>query len=132
MKAKILKIVMTLFISWIMISQVEAQMGRMRMIDSIPGITKDQKIKIATMQATHRIEMQELWDKRDAVTIWEEKDKLDRQILEKRIEFRNSLRSVLNDEQKKYFDSNFQKFKGKGMGKCQQHKDEQHKRCNRS
>jgi Spy/CpxP family protein refolding chaperone len=119
MKAKILKMAMALFISGIMISQLNAQMGRMRMLDSIPGITKEQKIKIATIQATQRIEMQELREKRNAATAWDEKDKLDRQILEKKIEFRNSMRNVLNDEQKKYFDQNFQKRMENRMGKGQ-------------
>jgi Spy/CpxP family protein refolding chaperone len=131
MKTKLFKMSLAILMTLFMVGQVDAQRGGFRMIDSIPGITKEQKIKVATMRETHRIEMSELRDKRNASSSWEEKDKIDRQMLEKRIEFRNSLRNVFNDEQKKYFDQNFQKRFGKGMRCNEKGKGDCNRQCKR-
>jgi hypothetical protein len=116
MKKQFFKMSMAIIFSMIFFGQANAQRGNYRMIDSIPEITKDQKIKIATIHETQRIEMGELRQQRQNAKSWDEKDKIDRQMLDKHIEFRNSVRNLLNDDQKKYFDQHFdQKFtSGKG------------------
>lgn len=131
MRTQLLKMSLAVLFSWFLIGQGNAQRGNFRMTDSIPGITKEQKISIATIHETQRIEMGELRDKKRSATTWDEKDKIERQMLEKRIEHRNSIRNVLNDNQKKYFDENYANRLGKEKGHFDKKKGFKNKQCKR-
>ena len=74
--------------------------------------------------------MGELMQKRQNATTWEEKDKIDHQILDKHIECRNSIRNLLNDQQKIYFDQNYGKKFGKGNMR-QGHPGQNNRQCNK-
>lgn len=128
MKTQFLKLSIGILLSLFFIGHANAQPGNGRMFDSIPGITKDQKLKIATLQATQRVEMGELMDLRKKATTWDEKDKLDRQMLEKRIEHRTAVRNVLTDDQKKYFDQNFDKMFERGKGRFEGRRGPNHEK----
>lgn len=95
-------------------SMKEHKMGRGPMyycLDSIPGITADQKAKIEALRDKHKKEMEDLRDQKQKTTSWDEWDKLEKQMVDKRVAHRNEIRNILNDAQKKFFDENFFKKK---------------------
>lgn len=85
-------------------------------LDSIPGITVDQKVKIEALRDKHMKAMDSLIDQREKTQTWDEKDKLDRQILEAKISHRKELYTILNDDQQKYFEAHKPNFGFKHRG----------------
>lgn len=93
---------------------------------NIPGLTEEQNQQIQELRTAHLNEMAELRQERRSTADWDQKDEVRDQMLQKQEEHKNEVRALLNDDQKAYFDANYQKWgnrdgnrkgnRGKGAG----------------
>lgn len=88
----------------------------------IPNLTENQSQQIQELRTTHLNTMAELRQERRSTTDWDQKSAVREQMLQKQESHKNQVRALLNDEQKSWFDANYQKYQnnraGRGNGNC--------------
>mgnify|MGYP002396188439 CR=1 FL=1 len=83
----------------------------------IPNLTEKQSQQIQEMRTAHFNQMAELRNERRSTANWDQKDAVRERMLQKQQEHRNEIRSLLTDDQKTWFDSNYQKYRNNRSGR---------------
>jgi len=87
---------------------------------NIPNLTEQQSQQIQEWRTAHLNKMAELRQERRSTSDPDQKSAIRDQMLQKQESHKNQVRALLNDEQKSWFDANYQKYQqnrsGRGNG----------------
>lgn len=84
---------------------------------NIPNLTEQQSQQIQELRTAHLNTMTELRQERRSTTDWDQKSAIRDQMLQKQQSHKNQVRALLNDEQKSWFDANYQRYQNNRTGR---------------
>mgnify|MGYP001025394182 FL=1 len=84
---------------------------------NIPNLTEQQSQQIQELRTAHLNTMTELRQERRSTTDWDQKEVIREKMLQKQQSHKNQVRALLNDEQKSWFDANYQRYQNNRAGR---------------
>jgi len=84
---------------------------------NIPDLSEQQSQEIQELRSTHLNTMAELRQERRSTTDRDQKSAIREKMLQKQESHKNQVRALLNEEQKSWFDTNYQKYQNNRAGR---------------